>query len=64
MFVKIVQNARGGLWNDTCFDDEEVRTLPAEEAASFSAGGAASDTAHYAASPRPSRHASLLRLSL
>lgn len=62
--MNIVQDARGGLTDHSGFDDEEVRTLSAEEAASAGAGGAAGDTAHYAASPRPPGHATLLRLSL
>lgn len=64
VLVNIVQDARGGLTDHSGSDDEEVRTLSAEEAASAGAGGAAGDTAHYTASPRPPRHATLLRLSL
>lgn len=64
MFVKIVQDAGGGLSDVSCFDDEEVRALPAEEAAGVGAGGAAGDAAHLAASPRPPRHAPLPSTSL
>lgn len=62
--MNIVQDARGGLSDHSGSHDQEVRTLSAEEATCAGSGGAASDTAHYAASPRPPGHTTLLRLSL
>lgn len=64
VFVNLVQDACGGFADISCDDDEEVCALPAEEAAGAGAGGAAGDTAHYTASPRPPRHETLLWLSL
>lgn len=58
-----MQDACGGL-QDSRYDDEEVRTLSAEEATGAGAGGAAGDTAHYAASPRPPCYHALQRLQL
>lgn len=58
------RDARGGFSEFPSDDDKEVCALSAEEAAGVGAGGAASDAAHYATTPRPPCYATLLRLSL